>query len=61
MAISVKVLASSPAFFGAVLSYARGTVEMYAANPRLASIFASQQRWLMAQSGACTLSRPRSG
>ncbi|WP_246764972.1 hypothetical protein [Ensifer sp. PDNC004] len=51
MAVSVKVLASSPAFFSAVLSYARGMVEMYAANPRLASIFASQQRWLMAQSG----------
>ncbi|OCP09243.1 MULTISPECIES: hypothetical protein [unclassified Ensifer] len=51
MAISVEVLASSPAFFSAVLNYARGMVAIYAENPRLASIFSSQQRWLMAQSG----------
>lgn len=51
MALSVEALASSAGFFNAVLSYARGMVEMYGANPRLASIFASQQRWLMAQSG----------
>ncbi|HEV7321959.1 MAG TPA: hypothetical protein VGO04_25425 [Ensifer sp.] len=51
MSIAVEALASSPAFFHAVLSYARGMVTMYADNPRLASIFASQQRWLMAQSG----------
>lgn len=51
MAISVEALASNAGFFSAVLSYARGMVAMYGANPRLASIFASQQRWLMAQSG----------
>ncbi|WP_312365796.1 hypothetical protein [Ensifer sp.] len=51
MAISVEALASNAGFFNAVLSYARGMVAMYGANPRLASIFASQQRWLMAQSG----------
>lgn len=51
MALSVDALASSAGFFNAVLSYARGMVAMYGANPRLASIFASQQRWLMAQSG----------
>lgn len=51
MALSVEALASSAGFFNAVLSYARGMVAMYGANPRLASIFASQQRWLMAQSG----------
>ncbi|WP_457583957.1 hypothetical protein [Ensifer canadensis] len=51
MAISVEALASSAGFFSAVLSYARGMIALYAENPRLASIFASQQRWLMAQSG----------
>ncbi|MEI2302334.1 hypothetical protein [Ensifer sp. MJa1] len=51
MAFAVEALASSPAFFTAVLSYARGMVAMYKESPRLASIFASQQRWLMAQSG----------
>ncbi|MGO4622803.1 hypothetical protein AB4Z34_08265 [Ensifer sp. 2YAB10] len=51
MAIAVEALASSPVFFSAVLDYARGMVSMYGDNPRLASIFASQQRWLMAQSG----------
>lgn len=51
MPIAVEALASSPVFFNAVLGYARGMVTMYADNPRLASIFASQQRWLMAQSG----------
>ena len=51
MAIAVEALASSPVFFSTVLDYARGMVSMYGDNPRLASIFASQQRWLMAQSG----------
>ncbi|HEV7305535.1 hypothetical protein [Ensifer sp.] len=51
MAFAVEALASNPAFFGAVLNYARGMVSMYVENPRLASIFASQQRWLMAQAG----------
>lgn len=51
MALAAEALASSPAFFHAALTHARGMVCMYAENPRLASIFASQQRWLMAQSG----------
>ncbi|MFB2550687.1 hypothetical protein [Ensifer soli] len=51
MPISVSEFASSPDFFNAILGHARTMVAGYSENPRVSSIFASQQRWLMAHAG----------
>ncbi len=47
----VEEFLSSDAFFLAVLECAREMLGIYRESPRIASIFAAQQRWLMAQSG----------
>ncbi len=49
----VSSLGRDPAFFRIVLQHVRQVVDLYGVNPRLYSVFASQQRWLMAQIGFC--------
>ncbi|WP_028747308.1 hypothetical protein [Rhizobium mesoamericanum] len=47
----VEDLLECDAFFAAVLRFAREMLTIYRESPRIASIFASQQRWLMAHAG----------
>jgi hypothetical protein len=47
----VEEFLDSDAFFALVLECAREMLAIYRESPRIASIFAAQQRWLMAQSG----------
>src|SRR5215475_4663758 len=51
MPFSTKDLVSNDQFFAAVLRCARELVAMYDENPRITSIFAAQQRWLLAHAG----------
>ncbi|MBW9115386.1 hypothetical protein JNB88_17220 [Rhizobium cauense] len=47
----VENLLKNDAFFVAVLHCAREMLAIYRESPRIASIFAAQQRWLMAHAG----------
>lgn len=47
----VEDFLESDTFFALVLDCAREMLAIYRESPRIASIFAAQQRWLMAQSG----------
>lgn len=47
----VEEFLDSDTFFALVLECAREMLAIYRESPRIASIFAAQQRWLMAQSG----------
>ena len=49
MALTTHTIARHPALHGAIRQQSRLLIEAYEANPRLASVFATQQRWLMAQ------------
>jgi hypothetical protein len=49
MALTADIIAGHPALHGAIRQQSRLLLEAYEANPRLASVFATQQRWLMAQ------------
>ena len=49
MALTAHTIAGHPALHGAIRQQSRLLLEAYEANPRLASVFATQQRWLMAQ------------
>ncbi|AYG59721.1 hypothetical protein [Rhizobium jaguaris] len=51
MSFTANELASDLNFFRTILGFSREMVAGYAENPRMSSIFASQQRWLMAQAG----------
>ncbi|WP_428429594.1 hypothetical protein [Pararhizobium sp.] len=51
MPLAANDLVCNPVFFAAMQTYARQMTALFAENPRLNSIFASQQRWLMAQLG----------
>ncbi|MDQ0321171.1 hypothetical protein QO002_003309 [Pararhizobium capsulatum DSM 1112] len=51
MALTAQSLAESEDFFAAMRASARALTAMFAEFPRLSSIFASQQRWLLAQAG----------
>jgi hypothetical protein len=51
MTFAARDLAKSSAFFIAMRSLATELTAMFDENPRLMSIFASHQRWLMAQLG----------
>lgn len=51
MTFTAQQLAESPAFFMAMRDGARAMTSLFMAQPRESSIFASQQRWLMAQAG----------
>ncbi|MDM9621790.1 hypothetical protein [Rhizobium sp. S96] len=51
MAHIVDEFLASDAFFSAVLRCAHEMLTIYRESPRIASIFASQQRWLLAHAG----------
>ena len=51
MSVSAETLANDDRFFGAVLICANEMLAIYKESPRIASIFAAQQRWLMAHAG----------
>ncbi|PZM13736.1 hypothetical protein [Rhizobium tubonense] len=51
MAFTAKDLASSDHFLTAILRCANELIAIYKESPRIASIFAAQQRWLMAHAG----------
>jgi hypothetical protein len=51
MPLAANDLVSNTVFFAAMQENARQMTAQFAENPRLSSIFASQQRWLMAQLG----------
>jgi len=51
MSLSAKELAKDPDFFAEILSYTREIISTYDENQRVCSVFASQQRWLMALAG----------
>jgi hypothetical protein len=58
MPLAANDLVSNTAFFAAMQENARRMTALFAENPRLNSIFASQQRWLMAQLGFSLYYRP---
>ena len=49
MGLTADTIAGHPALHGAIRQQSRLLLEAYEANQRLASVFATQQRWLMAQ------------
>ena len=51
MVFAAEELVLNSGFFAAMRENARRMMAMFAENPRMNSIFASQQRWLMAQLG----------
>jgi hypothetical protein len=51
MALSVEEIAGNPALYGLVRQQAQSMQSAYQSDPRLASVFASQQRWMMALAG----------
>jgi hypothetical protein len=51
MPFAAETLATDERFFGAVLVCANEMLAIYRESPRIASIFAAQQRWLMAHAG----------
>jgi len=51
MPLSAKELAQDPKFFTEILGYTREIISTYDENQRVCSVFASQQRWLMALAG----------
>ncbi|WP_426122449.1 hypothetical protein [Pararhizobium sp. PWRC1-1] len=58
MPLAANDLVSNTLFFAAMQENARQMTALFAENPRLNSIFASQQRWLMAQLGLSLHYRP---
>lgn len=51
MSYTAETLSTDERFFGAVLLCANEMLTIYRDSPRIASIFAAQQRWLMAHAG----------
>lgn len=51
MSFTAEKLATDERFFGVVLVCANEMLSIYKESPRIASIFAAQQRWLMAHAG----------
>ncbi|OCJ11238.1 hypothetical protein A6U86_22435 [Rhizobium sp. AC27/96] len=51
MSLSAKELAQDPNFFAEILDYTREIISTYNENQKICSVFASQQRWLMALAG----------
>jgi hypothetical protein len=51
MALDSEDIAGHPALHRHVQAQSRTLLQLYEANPRLASVFATQQRWLMAHIG----------
>jgi len=66
MALAAEDIIAHPALLGLVQRQSRALFAVYEANPRLASVFGSQQRWLMAHASLALHFRrnpadPRSG
>ena len=53
MALNLEDIAGHPALHRGVRAQALALLQAYEANPRLASVFATQQRWLMAHDRPC--------
>ncbi|AGB71867.1 MULTISPECIES: hypothetical protein [Rhizobium] len=51
MSLSTKELTQNPNFFPEILDYTREILSTYDRNQHVCSVFASQQRWLMALAG----------
>lgn len=51
VALNAEDIADHPALHHCVQAQSLALIQMYEANPRLASVFATQQRWLMAHVG----------
>lgn len=51
MALKAEEIAGNPALHGCIKQQSLALVMAYEANPRVTSVFASQQRWLMAHAG----------
>ncbi len=51
MSLSAKELAQDPNFFAEIVNYTREILSTYNQNQQICSVFASQQRWLMALAG----------
>jgi hypothetical protein len=52
MALTTEEIAGHPALHWAIRRQSQAMVESFSANPRLGSVFATQQRWLMGHAGA---------
>ena len=55
MGLTADEIAGHPALHDCIRRQAQALVLAFEANPRLASVFATQQRWLLAHVGACPL------
>ena len=53
MALTTEEIATHPALHASIRQQSQRLLQAYEAGPRLASVFATQQRWLMAHAGAC--------
>lgn len=51
MTFRARDLSTNPHFLSAILKCAHDLIAIYRENPRIASIFAAQQRWLLAHAG----------
>ena len=58
-ALTVEKIAGHPALYGCLQEQARLMLQAYEGNPRLSSVFATQQRWLMGQSALALYFRAR--
>lgn len=55
MALNFEDIAGHPALRACIQAQARAMLRAYEGNPRASSVFATQQRWLMAHIGLpCT-------
>jgi hypothetical protein len=51
MALTAEWIAGQPALYGLVRRQSQGLLLTFEQNPRVASVFATQQRWLLAHAG----------
>jgi hypothetical protein len=51
MSLTLELITGHPALYRCVRSQAQALIQAYGMSPRLASVFATQQRWLMAHIG----------
>jgi len=57
MALAADKIAEHPALHASIRRQSQALLQSYEANPRLASVFATQQRWLLAHIGAAVYFR----
>lgn len=61
MALTTYEIANHPGLHGSIRQQSRALLAAYETNPRLASVFATQQRWLMGHSALALYFRRGSG